>query len=110
MGLAELTEIFNAFDANGDGTLDVQELDTVFKMLGLRSTEKEIRAMIADVDADDSGSIGWPEFLYLMSKKTVNPDDQQKLAWEFFVGSQNTNVRLEKDAFVEKMKALSPDF
>jgi len=111
--LAELQEIFSVFDSNGDGTLDVKELDAVFRTLGLQSSQKEIRAMIEEVDADNSGSIGWPEFLFLMSKKSVGPEDSQRLAWEFFIGleaAKDVGAKLEKDVFIEKMQLLSPDF
>merc|ERR1719356_1391289 len=111
--LAELQEIFSVFDADGNGTLDVKELDTVFRTLGLRSSEKEIRAMIEEVDADNSGSIGWQEFLFLMSKKSVSPEDSQRLAWEFFIGSEaakDASAKLETDVFIEKMQSFSPDF
>ncbi|CAK0869321.1 unnamed protein product [Prorocentrum cordatum] len=70
--------------------------------------------MIEEVDADDSGSIGWQEFLFLMSKKSVSPEDSQRLAWEFFIGSEaakDVGARLEKDdVFIEKMQSFSPDF
>jgi calmodulin len=108
--LAELKEIFSVFDADGSGSLEVKELEVVFRSLGLRSTEKEIRAMVQEVDADDSGTIDWHEFLFLMSKKIVNPRDQSLLSWEFFTGSKDTEKPLEKDVFVEKMQLLSQDF
>jgi calmodulin len=80
-----MREVFKMFDADGSGTLDVGELRDVMKSIGLAPQEWEIKAMIAEVDGDDSGQIDWSEFLYLMSKKTVDAENQQRLAFEYFL-------------------------
>merc|ERR1719163_1932981 len=61
--LEEMREVFKMFDADNSGTLDLGELRDVMKSIGLAPEEWEIRAMIAEVDADGSGEIDWNEFL-----------------------------------------------
>merc|ERR1712232_1274885 len=106
--LAELREVFSLFDADGNGSLDSKELGTVMRVLGLHMEEKEIKAMIASVDADNSGCIEWPEFLFLMSKKVIDAENQHKLAFEFF--DRHNRGRVSKQEFIETMQKLSDEF
>ena len=41
------------------------------KALGLKATTEEVRKMIEDVDADNSGTIDFSEFLVMMEKQMV---------------------------------------
>eukprot|EP00929_Paragymnodinium_shiwhaense_P027774 TRINITY_DN1621_c1_g1_i1.p1 TRINITY_DN1621_c1_g1~~TRINITY_DN1621_c1_g1_i1.p1 ORF type:complete len:650 (-),score=203.48 TRINITY_DN1621_c1_g1_i1:320-2269(-) len=106
--LAELREVFSLFDADGNGSLDAKELGTVMRVLGLHMEVKEIQAMIASVDADNSGAIDWPEFLFLMSKKVVAADNQHRLAFEYFDKQQRG--RIFKSDFIKQMKRLTNEF
>ena len=49
---SEYKEAFALFDNDGDGTISVQELGTAMRTLGQNPTEKELREMITEVDAD----------------------------------------------------------
>jgi len=105
--LAELREVFSLFDDDGNGQLDARELSMVMRSVGLCPTEHEIHAMINEVDADSSGCIEWPEFLYLMSRKVVHPENQHRLAFEFF--DKENEGKLDKTTFIETMQSLSTD-
>ena len=48
----EYREKFNAFDRNGDNTIDKRELGEVMQTLGLNPTEGELQDMIHEVDLD----------------------------------------------------------
>ena len=41
------------------------------KALGLKATTEEVRKMIEDVDADNSGTIDFSEFLVMMERQMV---------------------------------------
>lgn len=60
------------FDQDGDGTLTIEELGTVMKSLGQESNEVEIREMIKCVDTTNSGTLDFPEFLTMMTRKMSN--------------------------------------
>eukprot|EP00931_Biecheleriopsis_adriatica_P074139 TRINITY_DN48266_c0_g1_i1.p1 TRINITY_DN48266_c0_g1~~TRINITY_DN48266_c0_g1_i1.p1 ORF type:complete len:619 (+),score=149.78 TRINITY_DN48266_c0_g1_i1:85-1941(+) len=106
--LTELREVFSLFDDDGNGSLDATELGLVLRSVGLVPTDREIQTMIDDVDADGSGCIEWPEFLFLMSKNVVKPDEQHKFAFEFF--DKAGEGRIQKHDFVRQMRSLSNDF
>jgi len=106
--LAELSEVFNTFDANGNGTLDVKDLSLCLRSVGLSPTDFELRAMINEVDANESGAIDWLEFLFLMSRKVVDPENQHQLAFEYF--DQDRSGKIDKQEFLDKMTRLSDEF
>ncbi|KAF9667482.1 hypothetical protein SADUNF_Sadunf15G0027600 [Salix dunnii] len=67
--IAEFKEAFSLFDKDGDGCITTKELGTVMRSLGQNPTEAELQDMINEVDADQNGTIDFPEFLNLMARK-----------------------------------------
>ena len=52
---AQLAECFALMDGDGSGAIDVDELHSAFKILGLRVTKKRVSELLAKVDSDGSG-------------------------------------------------------
>ena len=65
----EIKEAFNLFDTDQSGSIDYRELKAAMKALGFDVKKDELKKMIADVDADGSGNIEFPEFLDMMTGK-----------------------------------------
>eukprot|EP00746_Dinoflagellata_sp_MGD_P163611 gnl/MRDRNA2_/MRDRNA2_91758_c0_seq1.p1 gnl/MRDRNA2_/MRDRNA2_91758_c0~~gnl/MRDRNA2_/MRDRNA2_91758_c0_seq1.p1 ORF type:complete len:725 (+),score=178.26 gnl/MRDRNA2_/MRDRNA2_91758_c0_seq1:242-2176(+) len=63
----EIRQAFEAFDTDGSGKIDADELTRAMKILGLHPTPDEVKRMIADVDTSGSGEIEFPEFLEMMT-------------------------------------------
>lgn len=106
--LAELREVFNTFDQNGDGTLAVKEISLALRSVGLSLSDFELRAIIGEFDANESGAIDWLEFLFLMSRKAVDPENQHQLAFQFF--DEDRSGFIDKQEFVDRMTQLSDEF
>merc|ERR1711907_315216 len=83
MGKQEIKEAFDLFDTDGSGNIDVKELTVAMKALGCEPKPGEIEKMIADVDDDGSGEIGFPEFLQMMTDKILNKDPKDDLLKAF---------------------------
>merc|ERR1712182_118705 len=79
----EIKEAFDLFDTDGSGNIDVKELTIAMKALGCEPKPGEIEKMIADVDDDGSGEIGFPEFLSMMTHKIPNKDPKDDLLKAF---------------------------
>ncbi|GLJ55087.1 hypothetical protein SUGI_1182310 [Cryptomeria japonica] len=62
---AELENVFNKFDANGDGKISVSELGDVMRSLGNDPTDDELRLIMAEADLDGDGFLNLPEFMAL---------------------------------------------
>ena len=67
--IAEIKEAFFLFDKDGDGTITNKELGTVMCSLGQKPTDAELADMIKEVDANGNGTIEFPEFLTMMTRK-----------------------------------------
>nr|XP_022331536.1 neo-calmodulin-like [Crassostrea virginica] len=82
--IAEFKEAFRIFDKDGDGTISTKELGTVLRSLGQNPTEAELQDMITEVDANGNGTIEYPEFLTMMSKKMKDSDTNEAEMREAF--------------------------
>eukprot|EP01017_Pseudomicrothorax_dubius_P035632 TRINITY_DN5024_c0_g1_i5.p1 TRINITY_DN5024_c0_g1~~TRINITY_DN5024_c0_g1_i5.p1 ORF type:complete len:139 (+),score=45.49 TRINITY_DN5024_c0_g1_i5:63-479(+) len=73
----ELTEIeiqkcreaFNAFDKDGSGTIDPEELRNVLEEMGQKPTEEDVLKMINEVDQSNRGVIEFKDFLRAMARQ-----------------------------------------
>ena len=64
-----MRRVFMKFDKDGNGAIDAKELKQVFEELGKIFSEEEITNMIAMVDADQSGSLEYEEFIEIVMGK-----------------------------------------
>lgn len=89
--IRELTEVFNHFDADGDGKISSVELRAVMRSLGEDLTDKELKAMIVEVDSDGDGFISLTDFVRLNTEILDGLDAESELmeAFRMFdVGSE----------------------
>ena len=56
-----------------------QELGSVMKALGQSPKEKEINAMIKEMDTDGNGTVSFEEFTKVMAKKITEKPDENEL-------------------------------
>lgn len=72
----ELKEAFNAFDKDGDGVINVKELQAMMEKLGDRLSMEEAQQLIEEVDLDNDGSVNFYEFSIMMGiQKPANSRD-----------------------------------
>ena len=57
-----LEKAFKDIDADNSGEISVDELKGTFEKLGFPATEREVRAVLAEVDRDQSGTVDFIEF------------------------------------------------
>ncbi|CAF3318729.1 unnamed protein product [Rotaria socialis] len=65
----QLRDAFDLFDRNRSGDISKKELKKVLKTLGIKANEKELQALINQMDADGSGKIDFNEFKAVMGNK-----------------------------------------
>ncbi|KAG9151650.1 hypothetical protein Leryth_001965 [Lithospermum erythrorhizon] len=71
--ISEFKEAFSLFDKDGD------------------ESEAELQDMINEVDADQNGTIDFPEFLNLMARKMKDSDSEEELREAFKVFDKDQN-------------------
>merc|ERR1712149_170262 len=100
----EIKEAFDLFDTDGSGNIDIKELTIAMKALGGEPKPGEIEKMIAEVDDDGGGEIGFDEFLKMMTNKILNkdPKDDMLKAFKLFDDDQTGTVSFKNMKRVAK--------
>ena len=62
-------QTFKMFDRDGGGDVDLRELGLMFRQLGQTPSERQMRLLIEEVDADGSGTVDFEEFCNLMLRQ-----------------------------------------
>lgn len=65
-----IQKIFNLFDDDKTGTINIKNLKRVARELGETMTEEELREMIERADSNGDGEISFEDFYTIMTKKT----------------------------------------
>lgn len=60
---AVMRTCFRQFDKDGNGSIDRQELKTVFQEMGKHMSDAELERMVQLADKDSSGTIDYEEFI-----------------------------------------------
>jgi Ca2+-binding EF-hand superfamily protein len=82
----KIKEMFDLFDADGGGSIDVAELTHALVNLGISDTQAEIDALVAQIDADGSGEIEFDEFVEVMQQLMAARDSATEMykAFKYF--------------------------
>ena len=64
----ELMDAFDLFDTHGRGTVATREMIVLLRSFNYYPTEEELKKAIAEVDADGSGEVEFPEFCELINR------------------------------------------
>ncbi|KAJ3009051.1 Centrin-4, partial [Thoreauomyces humboldtii] len=68
-----IRDVFNLFDTDGSGDVDVTELQILMRALGLDPKPGEAEFLAATFDKDGDPTLNFEEFLQLMSAKLGDP-------------------------------------
>ena len=80
----EYKEIFDIFDAAGDGTINNDEIGKVMQGLGESPTPERIDELIKQIDYNDDGEVDFDEFVCLMVKTLNDADKAEEELVEVF--------------------------
>ena len=75
----EVREAFSLFDVDSSGAISYKELRACMKALQIKVDKDELKKMILEVDADQSGEIEFPEFLQMMTGKMASADNKDEV-------------------------------
>ena len=104
--VAEMKEVFNIFDVDGDNTISTKELGKVMNSLGQNPNEAELRELIQEYDNDGNGTLDFPEFLELMAKKLKQIDTEEELVEAFKIFDRDQDGLLTKSDLKNIFKIL----
>jgi Ca2+-binding EF-hand superfamily protein len=89
----ELQEAFHAFDKDGDGFINVEELQAMMKNLGDPVTLDEAKQLIEEADRDDDGVVNFSEFSVMMGIQQPAADNGIKKRSECPHHQHNSSIR-----------------
>jgi len=94
--MAELLEAFHYYDKNNTGTIDKDEIQEVFRCVGVYISDKELRALMdefAEFDEENEGGhLGFKKFIQLMLRTYVGDDSEDEYRRAFsFIDSYTRN-------------------
>ena len=98
-----MLELFNRFDTNKNGTLDIKELDKCLKDGGYNFTPEQVVMIMRIVDADDSGTLDLNEFLDLIAYLYV-------IDLAFYAIDSNRNGKIERNELKRALKDVGYKF
>ena len=84
-----MQEAFDLFDKDGDGTISVNELSSLFRCFGARKNPEELAKILQKYDEDGSGEIEFDEFVSMMAETILEPDVDPELNEAYKVFDRN---------------------
>ncbi|KAJ8600253.1 hypothetical protein CTAYLR_002003 [Chrysophaeum taylorii] len=105
----ELREAFAAFDEDGDGTLQREELATVMRSLGQEAAPEDLEKIYASADEDGSGCICFDEFVALMAKFLPAAGDEGELQEAFEVFDRESAGGISADDLERTVASVGLD-
>ncbi|KAJ3200887.1 Centrin-1 [Dinochytrium kinnereticum] len=81
--LQEIREVFDLFDTDGSGTIDMKEFKIVMRSLGFNPTQEEVHSMAHEFDFTEEPVLSFEEFLFLMAAKISEKDVHEEMRKSF---------------------------
>ncbi|KAI3816618.1 hypothetical protein L1987_16321 [Smallanthus sonchifolius] len=106
---AELEQVFNKFDVNGDGKISSSELGSIMGSMGHHPTHEELEKMIVEVDADGDGFIDLKEFIELNTKGVDSTELLENLKDAFSVFDVDKNGSITADELQKVLGSLGEE-
>ena len=95
------------FDKNGDQKISESELYDVMNYLGLKTSPKEVKAMIQVVDKNRNGYVDYDEFIQMMTQTQVKPlNADEELQKTFNIFDIDGNGYISADEIKRTMENL----
>jgi len=105
----ELKEAFSIFDKNGDGGISIGELRIFLETLGQKPTDREVAALMKEVDSNGNGEIDFDEFLQMMVRLLKPEDKEEEVSKIFSVFDPKGRGYIKEDDLVAAFTTLGDD-
>jgi len=90
-------QAFQLFDADGDGTITVDELKTLINKVGGNMTEAEASALIKMADKDGNSGVDYTEFAKLWAAIRGGGEEEKEIRAEFLKLDTDNSGNITKE-------------
>jgi len=106
--VAAIKEVFDLFDIDKSGNIDLKELVQVFETLGQPMTELEARELIAELDKDGDGELSFEEFAAYFQETLdmENEDPEETIRNMFSIFDRNADGDISTGEFAAILQKL----
>ncbi|XP_023242468.1 troponin C isoform X1 [Centruroides sculpturatus] len=104
-----LRKAFDMFDRDKKGFIHTNMVSTILRTLGQTFEEKDLKALIAEIDQDGSGELEFDEFLALTARFLIEEDTeamQEELREAFRMYDKSGNGYINVSDLREILRAL----
>ncbi|XP_047480434.1 troponin C-like [Penaeus chinensis] len=104
-----LRKAFDSFDTEKAGSIGIETVSTILRMMGVKISEKNLQEVIAETDEDGSGMLEFEEFVELAAKFLIEEDEESlkaELKEAFRIYDKEGNGYITTDTLKEILKEL----
>ena len=98
----QMREIFNMFDQDKDGEIDMDELRRIFRQMGQDPSTDELIDVLVEVDGDGNGIIEYEEFRIMIERMVEDQEDLVIEAFKVFDKDQDGKIQIGEFGVVMK--------
>eukprot|EP00092_Neocalanus_flemingeri_P009525 GFUD01010253.1.p1 GENE.GFUD01010253.1~~GFUD01010253.1.p1 ORF type:complete len:159 (-),score=57.34 GFUD01010253.1:22-498(-) len=99
--LAELQGVFNSVDKNRNGVLSMNELETVFNLMGI-TDNTTIKAIIGRWDMVGTGKVSFQDFVKIMEQGDLDSPETKDVKDKEFIRNAFSAFDTNKDGFITR--------
>jgi calmodulin len=99
----QIKELFEVYDKDNDGFIQIKEMATIMRSLGQTVTESEVNEIYRVYDKDDSGKIEFCDFFHLVQHKFKETPSEEDLIDAFKVSDKDNLGVLPTDELLHLM-------
>ena len=99
----DIKEIFDYFDQDGDGRINLDDIDNICQVVGVNFNRKEIENLFNHINPSLNESIDYNSYKQLMAKKVFKEMTQEDLKNAFKVFDKNGTGRINTTEFHQIM-------
>ena len=94
--IADYKKAFAVYDDNGDGTITVEELQSVMKSMGHDVPRSQVEEMLLENDENNDGVVDFDEFLTAMTRIKLDPQQELMEAFKVFDRDGNGYITVDE--------------
>ena len=99
--LKEIEDIFLLFDTNRSGTLEIDEISSMFKTNGIHINKNNLHQLFKMVDEDNSGTLTFDEF-----KEFMLSEERQKMFTQLMKRQRDEQIKNYFDKINNKISSI----